>query len=369
MDKHGAADTLPSGKNYDDLMQELHEHLWQESTPPKKMTRLELLSRVRRGESLEEVRQTENASKGKPGESPPNEGAPGAQSEGDTTCNVGEPAQGNNNSGAGQSSGRRDVVSSNPTAPSLQDEQDMDAEVMVRAVMPESWVHRYSLLLCFFSRISKDPDPDLALESSNGPPPKKKARTSEKETDNEKENLGNNDRDTVQGGSVAESISPGSASNVTGSGRLSRRSVNMLCKVNESLSRRDAKKQMVDELREERRTKRTEHMLERFSQFCQESSSAETDICIQGLAKAVAQSAEVSRERLSLDKANINRDIRMKDIELKNKETEMFEKMGMADKAEKARREMVELIESPVVHSAIPNARGPDHGRYSCWRK
>ena len=333
MNKSGAGGNLPSGMQVEDLMQELHEHLWREtkSGAAKKMSRAEFDFRSAKGERLEVMKDEEHSTPTNVGEDPGSEdslaqetGEDGKEADlTDHTSSANDPSE-----ATGDRSDTQPQTGSNPPG-----EDKAEGVLTVRTRTPDNWLHRHSLVICFFSRISDSPDPDLDIQPCNGPPCKK-ARVSDA-----------SECDTNNGGE----IDCGEASDC-GSGRLSRRSVNLLGKINEPHSRKDAKEAKVQAAKGFRMetffTTITDRLVASMDEMRDESQKDVLAEGMQAMANAVKESAGASR---------VDFDEREKEIKLRTRKAEWlkyrmrtYEEMGLATEVEETKAELLNFLGEPL---------------------
>lgn len=354
MAKSGSGETLPSGTQRDELMQELHEHLWRrsEAGAAQEMDRAEFRSRSARGERLEIIKVDGDDNYGTPSQAVDGPGSTPDET-GKPTVRVGEGARGASSptDGAslatessghggdhGDSSGNPPSSGSRPWNP-----DDAGTTMTVRDAMPENWVHPYSLLICYFSNISEDPDPNPDLDPdlwSTVAPPNKKARIFPAGPAKAGESCGGDGEE----GTGAQCME-------TRSGKLSRRSLSLLGKVKDSHSGKDA----GDKNSHEGNEFRVERCLEAFAGRLFSSRHRPKDVLaesVERMAGAVRAAGktrrDIRRQRSDVETRLAHVDERRSKVELLKLEIRTLEEIGMPTDAQKARMRLVALLRQPL---------------------
>lgn len=299
------------------------------------MDRAEFQRRSEKGERLELVRDDND---GAPSRAVDGSGA------GDTQDGAEEPAtqggaetEGNSNPADGASPAKEDSCRKRDSGdrPGNPDGEGEGAMVTVRAVMPENWVHRFSLVICFFTKAALPRDAEPNTSSANGPP-SKKARVSAAGSPNAGQGCAGDDEDEA-GPHCAE----------TGGGKLSQRSLNLAGKADEAAGRRDARDPRGQDAKDFRMERCLESFADRLSSPPPQSSHALAE-SVQGMAAAVRDADDIRRECFDIERRLAHVEERSKKIEWLKLEIQTLEDMGWSADAQKAKMRLVTLLRQPL---------------------
>ncbi|CAN0293816.1 unnamed protein product, partial [Ascophyllum nodosum] len=221
--------------------------------------------------------------------------------------------------------------------------------VNVRMAVPDTWVHRDSLVICLFSKISESPDDDLNLTLSSAIHKKRKFP---------------GDSGPIENDGV-------SSPPPLGNDKLVGEPIDLLGKANESHGRSDSRRKKAEEAKafklEKEKVKAkgrrldelTLRVMKNLEKPPQDEEIKQATAAVEDIARTVAKTIELQKQsakrsnetevqdaQLKLHEARVN--ARNQEIKWQREKIELLEKVGAPDEVKRAELELVSLYEKPL---------------------